>query len=233
MNTIRQAYIDILTETNKEASPVLYLEDFLYFYNKAVSEYMKLRYEKFELTQQLTDDLRAWKTEYSVESDKVSIADIPDYRHLLNCILQIELYRPDVACNIVAGEDSLFKATRMTSNIKAGLLDNVYLAPKFYRPYFDIIGDSINIYMGKIPANKLKKSIIHIEYLRQPAKIDLTAEQLKEDEDTSQVFEFSTDVAEEITKRALMLILERGSDPRLQTHSAVNKSVNDISLGGK
>jgi hypothetical protein len=59
--TARQAYIDILTELVKEEAPTLYLEDYLYYFNKAISEYMKTRYEVFETNQQLADDMRSWK----------------------------------------------------------------------------------------------------------------------------------------------------------------------------
>jgi hypothetical protein len=55
--TARQAYIDILTELVKEEAPTLYLEDYLYYFNKAISEYMKTRYEVFETNQQLADDI--------------------------------------------------------------------------------------------------------------------------------------------------------------------------------
>jgi hypothetical protein len=37
-----------LTELVKEEAPTLYLEDYLYYFNKAISEYMKTRYEVFE-----------------------------------------------------------------------------------------------------------------------------------------------------------------------------------------
>jgi hypothetical protein len=51
------------------------------------------------------------------------------------------------------------------------------------------------------------------------------------DADTSQVLEFSKEV-EEIIKVALKLILERGSNPRLQSNMAVNQS-SDVSTGLK
>jgi hypothetical protein len=63
--TARQAYIDILTELVKEA-PTLYLEDYLYYFNKAISEYMG--YEVFETNQQLADDMRSWKKSFQASS---------------------------------------------------------------------------------------------------------------------------------------------------------------------
>jgi hypothetical protein len=49
---------------------------------------------------------------------------------------------------------------------------------------------------------------------------------------TSQVLEFSKEVGEEIIKVALKLI-ERGSNPRLQSNMAVNQSISDVSTGLK
>jgi hypothetical protein len=95
-STSRQAYIDILTELLKEEAPTLYLEDFLYYYNKAISEYMKTRYELFEVTQQLSDDLRSWKKDFNTSGLIVPIDSIYEthegkkidlYRHLLGCII--------------------------------------------------------------------------------------------------------------------------------------------------
>ena len=246
--TARQAYIDILTELVKEETPVLYLEDYLYYYNKAISEYMKLRYEKFEVTQQLTDDLRAWKKLYTTASLVVNIDDIGikvadgngkfiltnPYRHLLNCIVGAITKRPDRNCTNggSATTEGSFKATRMTSDLKAELLGNVYLQPTFFRPYFDILENKITIDLGSSNSN-LKSSTIHIEYLKQPDYVNLTVGQIDSEEDTSQKLEFSTDVYEEILKVALKLILERGMNPRLQSHIGVNQTINDLSMGGQ
>jgi hypothetical protein len=250
--TARQAYIDILIELVKEETPVLYLEDYLYYYNKAISEYMKLRYEKFEVTQQLTDDLRAWKKVYETTDTVINIDDIGKkvtidgkvvvtnpYRHLLNCIVGTETFRPNKHCGEAAQTSGSFKATRMTSTIKAGILNNDYLKPTFYRPYFDILDNKLTVDLGDSSDPNLKSSIIHIEYLKQPDYVNLEikditpAEEGVEDIDESQVLEFPQDVYEEILKQALKLILERGMNPRLASHTGVNQTVNDISMGGQ
>ena len=203
--TARQAYINILTELVKEESPTLYLEDFLYYYNKAISEYLKLRYELFEINQQLTDDLRFWKKDYSTTVLDFTLDSVGsyEYRHLLNCIVEIELTRPDRRCDHKVFTKKKYKATRMTSAIKAGVLDNIYLQPEFFRPYFDIINNRIEVYVGDIDTNSIKISTITIEYLKQPELVDLTEEQIALDDDESQVLEFSHDVGEEILKIAL------------------------------
>ena len=233
MGTIRDAYVDVLTEMQREDTQKLYLGDFLYYYNKAISDYMKKRYELFEVTQQLTDDLRVWKTPFRAVGKSISIAnDIKNYRHVLACIVEVTLRVPDGRCTQKAGEAVKYKARRMTSNIKAGILDNDYLKATFYRPYFEIIGDTINIDTGTDPKKKIRNITTYVEYLRQPVAVDMTEAEVRAEADTSQVLEFSTDVGEEIVKMCIMALLERDSNQRMQSHAAVNQTVNDLSLKG-
>lgn len=239
--TSRQLYIDILTELVKEESPTLYMEDYLYYINKAVSDYIKSRYELYETTQQLSDDLRFWKKPYKTNKLQVPISDIyikvggkiaHSYRHVLSCIVEAAITRPMIQCPQAVGERVMYKATRVSSDTKAGLLDNAYLQPAFYRPYYDIIDNSISIRIGR-PDPKVEITQVIIEYLCNPTSIELTEEQVEDDEDTSDVLEFSKDVAEEIVKIALKLILERGSPNRLQPFMAVNAAISDVSTGMK
>jgi hypothetical protein len=106
--TARQAYIDILTELVKR--PTLYLEDYLYYFNKAISEYMKTRYEVFETNQQLADDMRSWKKSFQASSLETPISSIyksipgtavkiDEYRHLLSCIIDVAISRPITKCD--------------------------------------------------------------------------------------------------------------------------------------
>ena len=238
--TAREVYIEILTELVREEAPTLYLEDFLYYYNKAVSEYMKRRYELTEATQQLTDDLRFWKKLHKdsrlvIPIDEIGLADGYEYRHLLNCIVSANLEFPDIECGQKPGRTKAHKAVRMTSAVKAGIVDNVFLEPKYYRPYFDVLDNNITIYVGDLRSD-ISITNVDIEYIKQPAKITLTELEIHDPADpnstvdSSQVLEFSDDIADEITKIALTLILERGQNPRTQSQSQVNMSVTDTSL---
>jgi hypothetical protein len=60
--TIREFYEHVLTELNKVEAPSLLLEDFNYFANKAVQQYINEVYNRYDINQQSTDDLRALKT---------------------------------------------------------------------------------------------------------------------------------------------------------------------------
>jgi hypothetical protein len=57
-----------LTELVKRRHLLVCLEDYLYYFNKAISEYMKTRYEVFETNQQLADDMRSWKKSFQASS---------------------------------------------------------------------------------------------------------------------------------------------------------------------
>jgi hypothetical protein len=123
-----------LTELVKEEAPTLYLEDYLYYFNKAISEYMKTRYEVFETNQQLADDMRSWKKSFQASLFRDSISSIyksipgtvkiDEYRHLLSCIIDVAISRPITKCDQRPGTTTSYKVTRMSSEIKAGLLGN-------------------------------------------------------------------------------------------------------------
>lgn len=60
--TIRQLYDNLLSELNKVEAPSILLEDFVYFANKAVQQYVNKVYNRYDINQQSTDDLRALKS---------------------------------------------------------------------------------------------------------------------------------------------------------------------------
>lgn len=232
--TARQVYIEILTELVREEAPTLYLEDFLYYFNKGISEYMKRRYELTEATQQLTDDLRTWKkihrdTRLIIPIEEVGMNEGFEYRHLLNCIIYADIQFPDIDCGQLPGQIKGYKAVRMSSAVKAGIVDNLFLEPKYYRPYFEILDNSVYIRAGELRSD-VTVTDVNIEYLKQPELVDLTEDQIANDTDTSQMLEFSKDVGDEITKIVLSLILERGQNVRTQSQATVNQSVNDVSI---
>ncbi|MCK5788539.1 MAG: hypothetical protein KAH32_06050, partial [Chlamydiia bacterium] len=155
------------------------------------------------------------------------------YRHLLGCTIAVELVRPVRCCTQKAGKNNIkkYKVTRSTSGRAAGMVDNVYLAPTFHRPYFDIKGNVLTVDVGEIDEKWIKIRTITIDYLRQPSQVTLSELDITAEEDNSQELEFPQDVAEEITKKAVTLILERNRDPRLAQNVSVNQTINDIGLG--
>jgi hypothetical protein len=108
----------------------------------------------FETNQQLADDMRSWKKSFQASSLETPISiyksipgtavKIDEYRHLLSCIIDVAISRP-IKCDQRPGTTTSYKVTRMSSEIKAGLLGNKYLEAKFYRPYFEIIDNKIKL----------------------------------------------------------------------------------------
>jgi tRNA(Ile2) C34 agmatinyltransferase TiaS len=83
----------------------LYLEDYLYYFNKAISEYMKTRYEVFETNQQLADDMRSWKhplrDSHQQYIQKYTGHSSEDRRihTFLSCIIDVAISRPITKCD--------------------------------------------------------------------------------------------------------------------------------------
>lgn len=66
---------------------------------------------------------------------------------------------------------------------------------------------------------------IYVDYLKAPQFIRLTQTQVDNVEDASQIIEFPDYVCQEIVNELIKLLMENGSDPRLQSHIPVNQSI--------
>lgn len=152
--TIQDIYEAVLIELNKVQAPSILLRDFVYFYNKAVQQYINLRYNLFETTQQLTDDLRVLLKPAKIVSPQLKVnnltsvndafgsnysCDLPDdYMHILNCICQFKDTKPRKCAKsdiIIVGANKL--DTKKWSQI----FNSYYMQPSIKRPYFYIINN--------------------------------------------------------------------------------------------
>lgn len=156
--TIRELYEYALIEMNKVEAPSLLLEDFNYFINKAVQQYINKVYNRYDINQQSSDDLRVLKATtklpvniqdlsvgnvtsgvgYTAKNKKfVYVAELPsNYMHILNCIVEFKVKK---AYKCYAKDDHVdFPARRLTADMAAGIMHNVYMKPAYKRPYFYI-----------------------------------------------------------------------------------------------
>ena len=154
--TARELYEYALIECNKLEAPSLLLEDYNYFINKAVQQYINTIYNRYDVNQQSTDDLRVLKTSAIIaltkggslpEEDsnfKTSAlfgasytGELPkDYLHMLNCIVEYEVKQPFKCYEPT--ERVQFAASRLTSDMFSGILNNAYMRPMYKRPYYYI-----------------------------------------------------------------------------------------------
>lgn len=158
--TARQVFEGMLIELSKVNAPSLLLEDFNYFFNKAINQYINKRYNIYDISQQTTDDLRVLKSTAILEVKKstdieplkslatlgagksrlygatyeVTLPD--DYMHILNCICIYELQENYSCYN--KGDNVPFPATRLTSDMFSTISNNYYFRPLPKRPYFFI-----------------------------------------------------------------------------------------------
>ena len=89
--------------------------------------------------------------------------------------------------------------------------------------YGNAVQPVMRIVYGDDNSHKLNK--VYVDYLRTPIYYSLSEDEIDAVEDNSQVIEFPDDVVYRIIDRVVNLILENNSNPRIQTHHAVNQSV--------
>lgn len=177
--TAREMYEYALIELNKLEAPSLLLEDYNYFINKAVQQYINLIYAKLELDQQSVDDLRVLKTSTILTPAKLTdvangssniinnslmgqyyYADLPaDYLHLINCIVEYQVQTTNFKC-YNKNESVYFAARRLTSDMYAQIINNAYLRPTYKRPYYYL--NNINKTNEPLPTDSNDTTILGI-----------------------------------------------------------------------
>ena len=215
-------------EIHKVEAPSFDLEEFNYFVNRAQLEYANLRYNLYETTQQLTDDLRALKRELSYSSDDGDldreIARLPaDYFHAERVKVSFtvntafECYR--------VGSVITKTAKRLTADLQGYVEQpNYYARPDYRRPYWRILQNGLYIESG-LHAN-LDLTGLTLQYLRTPRKVTLYQDDTDDPtNDSSQLLDWPAYVCNELAKVLVKLFLENTSNARLQSFPLINQSI--------
>lgn len=142
--TVREVYEAILIELNKEQAPSMLLEDFNYFCNKAIQQYINKQYNVYDVNQQTSDNLRVLSTTAKLTptytdfyGQKVAEVQLPlDYLHILNCICSFK-YKGGKKCYEDQGNEQ-YSARRLTSDMWSQVNQNYYNRPTYKRPYYFI-----------------------------------------------------------------------------------------------
>ena len=194
--TARQVWEGMLTELSKVNAPSMLLEDFNYFINKAINQYINKRYNIYDINQQTTDDLRVLKATAILdvnESKKANTAigqlsdlgaglsklfagtyetTLPsDYLHILNCIC---IYRVNGTYKCYDdGNYVQFPAKRLTADSWSVIINDYYNRPLPERPYFYIHNININ---NTLPTNPITDTNpngtdLSSEYIGSPTEI--------------------------------------------------------------
>ncbi len=151
--TARNIFEYALVELNKVQAPSLILEDYNYFINKTVQQYINKNYNAYDINQQKSDDLRVLKSTAvltpSVSTDvtgallsKTYEVDLPDdYLHILNCLVEYNVTEQFKCYNV--GTPVHFGAKRLTADMYSQIINNFYMRPSYKNPYFYI--NNVNI----------------------------------------------------------------------------------------
>lgn len=244
-------YKNALIEINKLEAPSMLLEDYNYFINKAIQQYVNKVYNRYDTTQQTTDDLSALKRTailnihesepYMAMERKFYYCDLPaDYLHILNCIVTFNNVADDneakKKCNKDDYETNKTKsvlARRLTADQYPTIVINAYLKPTHKRPYFfinqgpDSTKSVLEIRVGNEKTKKTPTSA-YVDYLKTPKVINLTDDDLENDDDLTAELEFPKYACFEIINEFVKLLLENASDPRLQTNIPINQSIGSV-----
>jgi hypothetical protein len=151
--TARNIFEHALIELNKVQAPSLILEDYNYFINKTVQQYINKNYNAYDVNQQKSDDLRVLKSTAvltpSLSTDvtgallsKTYEVDLPDdYLHILNCLVEYNVTKQFKCYNV--GTPVHFGAKRLTADMYSQIINNFYMKPSYKNPYFYI--NNVNI----------------------------------------------------------------------------------------
>ena len=248
--TERDLYDAALIEINKLEAPSMLLEDYNYFINKAIQQYINKVYNRYEINQQATDDLNVLKVNKTLKLTKIVLtiedkmyfypsesaatyAKLPeDYMHMLNCIVSFNTANPDYSgCNGAKDLATAKLARKLTSDIYPSIINNAYFKPSYKTPYYNIrtvdksTYDSNQIIDILIGDSKFTPTQVDIHYIKKPRKVELTEDMLDGIEDKSSEMEFPDYVCYEIINEFVKLLLENASDPRLQTNIPINQTI--------
>jgi len=148
--TSKQAFEYALVELNKIQAPSLLLEDYNYFFNKAVNQFINRMYNAYDMNQQKSDDLRVLKGTALLTPNLASNAastsslfsktyevNLPDdYLHILNCVVEYKLLKTYKCYNV--NDTWQQGAKRLTADMFSQIINNYYLRPSYKNPYFYI-----------------------------------------------------------------------------------------------
>lgn len=251
--TVRDVYDAVLIELQKEKAPSLLLDDFIYYLNKAITAYVNKRYNLFEVTQQLTDDLRVLKVYKTLDAIKTNSdiesyhCEIPnDYLHLLDCWCYFNNpnYNNDKCPNDKSEQYIIKKASKLSSGMYSNIINNYYFKPSIKKPYYALYQNTEFVQprtggsktKGSRKSNQQKVMLeircgnadltkVGIEYLKSPQYVSITHSQIEDIIDTSDKLEFPDYVCNEIINELVALIMGTISDNRLQSYIPLNTTI--------
>lgn len=211
--TLYQVYEAVLTEINKVEAPVMLLEDFNYFYKKAVYQYCNLKYNNAEKDQQALDDLSFLYTNLTTEDTGPIVLD--NYYHSLGC--SVSLVVTKAFKNYAVGDIITLPAARYRADFD---ITRPFYKPSEKRVYYRVKDSVLELFL---PSSNMRFSSVSIEYLKLPTIDELTEEELELGESFD--LPYTEYQMLEIINLIVKSLLENATDPRVQTFTPINQTI--------
>lgn len=204
-------YNAVLVELNKEFNASFETWDYTYYLNKAIYEWIKLKYKEYETTQKRTDDLQViTKRNYKIEVNNELQSILPqDYLFLLGV-------RAEVLGITKCDESPTIKECYKMTSDRKGYEDSNYYAK--LRNWYEISKFTLHI----IPQRGSTIKNIYIEYIQKPENQSINIDDVNSIDNNLITLLNIEYIAIEIIKLTSTLFLESIEQQRTQGHLQLN-----------
>jgi hypothetical protein len=209
------AFIGVQHELDKFASPSFEVEQFNYFINSYLNDYIVENYARYPLLQKDVDDIRSivkTSTPLALIAGKVALPE--DYRHMLKVHVHGK-FTVAVGMNALNSETDFKNVERRLSNEQGYREDNYYLTASHKSPYYELEGNDLIVDLGP----SVLAMTATINYITTPATIFLSpnpADNLNI-EGNNTTIPFPLHVYHELVKGCARLFLENIESRRYPT----------------
>lgn len=225
-------YESLLREVNRFEAPEIDYLDFNYWIAEGINKLMLDEIESYELSQTVTDTLRAVLKEKEVVVNATSDTDArefiveTDYRHLMKCFVTFKYKLVTNKYEVNSLRSTHTK--RLTGDAEAFIYDNFYQRPLLSdndsRIYHRVFDNKIRILFEKdpsVPEGVVFINKVKYEYFAEPLKIKLAMVEGELESEQNSIF--PEHVTKKIIKLTARMILEKsGRVNKIQSHSIVN-----------
>jgi len=203
-------YNAVLVELNKEYNASFETWDYLFYLNKAVYEWVKLKYKEYETTQKRTDDLQLiTNRNYPVELQFLTGALPANYLFLLGV-------RAEVKGKKKCEEGGNIKECYKMTSDRKGYEDSNYYGK--LKNWYEVSKDKITM----IPEKDATIDTILIEYLEKPLTQGLDIDNVSSPSNVLITLLEKEYIAIEIIKITALMFLESIEQQRTQGHLQLN-----------
>lgn len=211
------AYRSTLKELDKHESPTFSVDDFNWFFNESVDQYVSKNYGVGDIFQKDLDDIsKIVKDDVALTQDggdKTLFSKPADYRHLL--YLKVRAKALSTFRKWTLNQEQDFVIRRQRFSRRGYQEENAYEQPSEDYPQYRVSNEKLKILIG----TRFEPVSAKIMYISKPAVVYLNPDDSSDynQEGNNSTLEFPDYVCKEIIRWCSRLFLENIESPRYQT----------------